>query len=384
MTQTSNKYPQLLFTPKTRTDPGVLRVGESGYSFLDRVIKDGSDERRAQANALFEQYPEGDAKYKLWRQISSKDETAFDEMFFELVTYAHLKKSGISIENIEPTVLNGKAPDFLCSFAGQKFYVEVVTVHDLPMHKRCLARLQGELQHLLKYRYIGALKVKRHSDNVRLNEQEVKRQLKHLINKHRSESEFSTEFVQTGWQMEFICTKSDKDTDSFLSSIMYAGHITNTRDRIVAAVREKSQRYGVLSHPLVIFLNINGSIFPRLETAVDAMYGQQGVSYSYSPSGVPDFLGGKAIRQPNGACHLSFRTDNLESVIFFEGAGGNRLGRVEHLRVVNPNCKSALKGIFPLEPTVSVSTLSMKIVASQVLGHELSSDQSWFYELIES
>jgi hypothetical protein len=158
-------YPADLFSQKPRHGAGLILQGESKYKYLDRVDRPGAQERRDRANYLFRLYPGGEAKRKLWRQISAPRPNAFDEFLFEIIVHEYLLKAGVQVEAIEPTLAGTSAtPDFLCNKSGLRFLVEAVTVHDAPQHRREIDKLRKELRRLSGQGWAADLRIEEFPD----------------------------------------------------------------------------------------------------------------------------------------------------------------------------------------------------------------------------
>jgi len=375
-------YPSVLFPSKPRHEAGAIRYGESGYDFLDRMGKPGSAERREQANRMFSRYPEGPAKHALWKQIIADRPSAFEEFLFELRVHEQLLESGVVVDAIEPKVSVGRSPDFLCSLNGVRFYVEVVTVHDTPRHKRELRKLANDLCHLRKSRCSAALTVLEYSDaeNQALNEVLIRKELGKAIHLNNNVETFHVDIIRPGWHLQFKIHRRPKTADYFVRETSYGAMCLDTRERLVESLREKSSRYGELAYPLVLFANIQGDGLPHLGEGLEAIFGSTSYVVAIGEDGMPDFEHGTLVRQPDGVFHLSSKTELLNSVVLFEGA--SCLGEAPHVRFVNPNCAAALPGLLPQCPTLKVLPASGQIVAEQFLGHELAPEHRWFHELI--
>jgi hypothetical protein len=378
-------YPSKLFEVKDRTDTGAIRYNESGYSFLDRIAKPGAAERRERVNQLFSAYPEGLAKQKLWSQIIARRSAAYNEFLFELVAYEYLTDAGVTVEAIEPTTESGASPDFLCSANGQFFFVEVVTIHDTPFHLKELNNLCCDLQHLTRKkgtaRWTARLIVKQHSDKNRLDPNSVRSELSDKIHLYQATPTCYVEILRPGWSLAFDMRKTRDIQERFIRSTDFAVRRVKTRDKLVTSLKKKAKKYGDLPHPLIIFANIRGSGFSNLEFAMEAMYDQVAY-YLLGPVGHPAALKGKWVRQEDSICYSSSKTENLDSVIIFDGAGSSPKGVAPSLRLVNPFGPS-LGGIFSETPTLTVESTSGRIIATQATGHEMPSSERWFHKLLQ-
>jgi len=374
-------YPAQLFEESiVRTDTSPIRQGESGYDYLNRAAGDLADERRSRANQLFSAYPEGKAKFGMWSQVTAKRPDAFDEFMFELTVFAYLKANSVRVDEIEVPVQNGKAPDFQCSKDGVTFYVEVVTVHDMPAHLRELNKLQSDLQFLKSSGFHGHLTVRRYSDDQRLDEKRIRGELGCAIHVHRKLESFSYETFQIGWDLKFQLQKNTKARDHFLSSVFYGVRQVNIRERIVESLGQKCKRYGRLEHPLVVFVNIISPSPTALAHSLDAMYGN--LAYMYDSLSEEGFMTGRWERTPTGVCQLSSGTSHLNSAVFFDSARGCDLVTPACLRIVNPHCEKTMPEVFSTTPTIRVLGDTREIVAEQPLAGGLSNNHRWFHALL--
>lgn len=96
----------------------------SRFDYLNESGRQAAQQVRDQVERMFARYPAEHAD-EMRRRLRSRDDTLHQSAFFELTLHELLIRKGFTIEEVEPVLANGRAPDFLvASPRGDRFYLE--------------------------------------------------------------------------------------------------------------------------------------------------------------------------------------------------------------------------------------------------------------------
>jgi len=104
----------------------------SKFDYLNESGRQAAQQVRDQMGQMFARYPAEHAD-EMRRRLRSRDDTLHQSAFFELPLHELLIRQGFTIEEVEPVLANGRAPDFLvASPQGDRFYLEATLASGQP------------------------------------------------------------------------------------------------------------------------------------------------------------------------------------------------------------------------------------------------------------
>lgn len=113
--------------------PGIEPASHliSRFDYLNASGRQAAQDVRDVVDHMFARYPAAHAD-EMRRRLRSRDDTLHQSAFFELMLHDLLLQQGFVVEEIEPVLANGKAPDFLvASPQGDRFYLEATLANGL-------------------------------------------------------------------------------------------------------------------------------------------------------------------------------------------------------------------------------------------------------------
>ncbi|MEJ1340117.1 MAG: hypothetical protein RPU61_04750 [Candidatus Sedimenticola sp. (ex Thyasira tokunagai)] len=284
----------MLFEDKPRTYEGPKTYLEGEFDYLDRSARQEAEKVREFLNTWFSRFSENDAD-ELFSRIKSRDKRVFESAIFEIVLFAIISNLGGSLQ-IHPDLDNGsnKHPDFLVTTAGgEEFYLEAVlasefSAAELAAEKRKNVVLEAIEKIESPNFFIGihadgdpetppsgkALRKELSSWLIALDPDEVAEtvELESFRKTHKME------WNHDGWDIEFeaIPIKPERrGKGQRVIGVMSGGaRWINGWEPIRDAICAKGNRYGELSKPLIVAVNIDAFSLDRIDE-MQALFGQE-------------------------------------------------------------------------------------------------------------
>lgn len=121
-----------VFDPIERTEVLPANHLISKFDYLNGSGRRAAQQVRDHVERMFAHYPATHAD-EMCRRLRSRDDTLHQSAFFELTLHELLIRQGFTIEEVEPVLENGRAPDFLVSSPqGDRFYLEATLASGQP------------------------------------------------------------------------------------------------------------------------------------------------------------------------------------------------------------------------------------------------------------
>lgn len=113
-----------VFDDKVRTNDLPANHLISAFEYLNDSARVEAQRVRNQVTSMFERYPK-EHQNDLFNRLRSKHDITHQSAFFELALHELLVRQNFAVKEIEPTLANGKAPDFLVEAPDRsQFYLE--------------------------------------------------------------------------------------------------------------------------------------------------------------------------------------------------------------------------------------------------------------------
>ncbi len=304
----------MLFLEKTRTDSSHKSYIESEYEFLDRSSRAEISKVRDFLNFWLSKIP-GDEVRQLISRMKLQDRRSFESASFEIALFAILSSLGCKVE-IHPDLENGsnKRPDFhVTTPDGEGFYVEAVLasefdVNEMAAEKRKNALLQAIEKIDSPNFFIGiesggspdtpppgkALRGDLYKWLSELNPDDAIREYE----SKGSDALPVLKWQYEDWRIKFqaIPIKPERRGQGQRVIGLYSegARWTNSWEPIRNAILSKGGRYGKLSKPYVVAVNVDSSALNRIDE-IQALFGEEQFTFS------PDSQELRVHRATNGA-----------------------------------------------------------------------------------
>lgn len=284
----------MLFEEKSRPYTGPKTYGETDFDFLDRSGRKEAENVRQFLNHWIERFPLEEQK-ELISRIQSRDSKAYESATFEMILYAILTNLGGSIE-IHPDLDNGteKHPDFLVSFGdGKQFYVEAVLASEHSETELAAERRKNvvldSINRLESPNFFLGINAEGNPETPPSGKAlrgELSAWLASLdpdtvaavVEAHGVDSIPKMEWCHDGWEIEFqaIPIEPEKRANGQRVIGMLSGGVRfiNGWEPIRDALRSKGNRYGELSKPLVVAVNVEVFSLDKIDE-MQALFGQE-------------------------------------------------------------------------------------------------------------
>ncbi|MBD3668722.1 MAG: hypothetical protein HUJ16_12205 [Kangiella sp.] len=289
----------MLFEEKSRTYSGPKTYGEGDFDFLDRSGRKEAGNVRGVLNYWLGQFPEEEQR-ELISRIQSRDPKAYESATFEIVLYAILTNLGASIE-IHPYLDNGsdKHPDFLVSFSEEEeFYVEAVLASEHSDAELAAERRKNvvldSIERLESPNFFLGINAEGNPETPpsgKALRRELSKWLATLdpddvtntVDEYGFEAVPKLQWCHEGWEIEFeaIPIKPEKRGNGQCVIGMLSGgaRFVNEWEPIRDALRSKGNRYGELSKPFLIAVNVDAFSLDKIDE-MQALYGQEEYVFS--------------------------------------------------------------------------------------------------------
>lgn len=289
----------VLFDEKLRTHSGPKTYGERDLDFLERSGRKEADKVREFLNYWIGRFPEEEQR-ELISRMQSRDSKAFESATFEIILYAILTNLGATIK-IHPDLDNGseKHPDFLVSFgAGEEFYVEAVLASEHSDAELAAERRKNvvldSIERLESPNFFLGINADGNPDTPPSGKA-LRRELSawlatldpdevtNTVDKHGVEAFPKMPWHHDGWKIEFeaIPIKPEKrgNGQRVIGMLSGSARFINKWQPIRDALRSKGNRYGALSKPLIVAVNVETFSLDKIDE-MQALYGQEEYVFS--------------------------------------------------------------------------------------------------------
>lgn len=289
----------MLFKEKSRTYSGPKTYGERDFDFLDRSGRTEAENVRAFLNSWIERFPEEEQK-ELVSRIQSRDSKAFESATFEIILYAILTTLGCSIE-VHPNLDNGseRHPDFLVSFGeGEQFYVEAVLASEHSDAELAAERRKNvvldSIERLESPNFFLGINAEGNPETppsgkalrrvlstwlATLDPDEVA----NALDEDGVDGVPKMQWHHDGWEIEFeaIPIKPEKrgNGQRIIGMLSGEGRFINGWEPIRDALSSKGNRYGELSKPLIVAVNVEAFSLDKIDE-MQALFGQEEYVFS--------------------------------------------------------------------------------------------------------
>ncbi len=289
----------MLFEEKLRTYSGPKTYDERDFDFLDRSKRKEAEKVREFLNYWIERFPEAEQK-ELASRILSRDSKAFESATFEIVLYAILTNLGASIE-IHPDLDNGseKHPDFLVSFGeGEEFYVEAVLASEHSEAELAAERRKNvvldSIERMESPNFFLSINAEGNPETPPSGKT-LRRELSawlakldpdvvaNAVDEHGFEAVPKMQWHHDGWEIEFEANPIKPEKRGIgqrvIGVLSGGARFINEWEPIRDALRSKGNRYGELSKPLVVAVNVEAFSLDKIDE-MQALYGQEEYVFS--------------------------------------------------------------------------------------------------------
>jgi hypothetical protein len=281
----------MLFDSRERSDQDAKGYGESNWEFLDRSSLPEAQRARDFLAGSYARYPETHRSDLIGR-IRGGDDTEFHAAVFELVVFSGLAALGCSIE-VHPQLPNSsRRPDFLARTpAGDEAYVEATLASEFDREARASARrtkvVLDAIEQLDSPDFMIGFSAEgdpRTPPSGRLLRHSIRQWLSRLdyesartgleTNQPNCFDEYRWE--GDGWDIKFDAIPRRRDRRGpgrrTIGAIVGNAHWGTSHEIIRAAVKAKGSRYGELSLPLLIAINVDALSVQR-DDEIAALFG---------------------------------------------------------------------------------------------------------------
>jgi hypothetical protein len=294
----------MLFDDKERTFLGPRSYAEADWEYLDRSARIEAQRVRDFLNKWVTEYP-ADHRGELIARIKSGDQHNFYSATFELVLFALLRSLGFTA-TVHPDLADGKAahPDFLAVTPnGAKVYVEAVlasdySVAEIAARKRKNVVLDA-IDKINSPNFLLSINAEGNPERPPKGKalaRRLERWLKSLdpdqvergINESGSDAMPRMTLEQEGWKVSFeaIPKKPDRRGKGrrVIGALFGNAQFINVWEPIRDAVKAKGNRYGALSHPLLVCVNVDGMSVDRIDE-MQALFGEEEYVFNVGEAG---------------------------------------------------------------------------------------------------
>ena len=300
-----------VFDPIERTEALPANHLISKFDYLNESGRLAAQQVRDNVERMFARYPATHAD-EMYRRLRSRDDTLHQSAFFELALHELLIRQGFTIEEVEPVLANGRAPDFLvASPQGVRFYLEATLASGQPTATAGAERRMREaLQAIddvhapdffLSLRPRGTPERPVASARLRRDVQRFVNGLDHAavvadLAAGRPYPTFEREEHGAAFRIEAVPKNTPGGGNARAIGVrMMAPIQVQPQETIKSAVLGKAGRYGDPDLPFVIAVN-SLEDYARADDAEDALFGSSAVAINAAGED-------RWIREPDGVWH---------------------------------------------------------------------------------
>lgn len=358
----------MMFSDIQRTDETPKTPYESDYDFLDRSAYPPMGRVRALLEACLLGYPDSE-KSELVARLMSPDSMAFRSASFELFLHEHLSRLGFVLEP-HPNLPNNsrKRPDFLVMSPedGSQFYLEAVCASDDDGRNEGAEARKALALHTLSCAEHPNFILEIHSSGDPATQPSGNKLTKEILHWLDSLSWDEVNFIlsqgdidppEYGWEYEgwklSIRAWPVKSEARGLKRRLIGSQLTGARvidgwTPVRDALLKKSRRYGELSLPLVVAVNIDTYGLNDIDVN-QALFGQEVFIFT------PGWSEPRFAREKNGAWGSpdAPRGRRCSGAWLFSNLTPYRVAQHEQRLYLNPFATN------PIPPTLSIAPLGV-------------------------
>lgn len=290
----------MLFENRKHTDHGPKLHGENDYEYLDRSARKEADNVRIFLNTWVSQFPKDEA-LDLISRIKSGGHS-FDSATFEIILYAIVSSLGGKLE-IHPELENGstKKPDFLVTMSNrEEFYLEAVLASEFSEEEKAAERRKNvvlnAIEKLDSPNFFIDINAKG-NPKTPLPGKPLRRELSAWLNgldpdnvtKDVEKNGFDHIPTITckydGWHVEFKAIPKKFEMrgkgQRVIGGLSEGVRRSNVWESIRDAVQKKGARYGELTKPFIVAVNVDTYFLGRTDE-MQALFGRE--EYVFNPA----------------------------------------------------------------------------------------------------
>ena len=337
----------ILFDKIDRSRLGPARHDERYFEYLNQSARIPAGRVRDLMDLWFSRYPTA-SQGALSARVRSRSDVDFDTAAFELALHELFLKMGFRVLEIEPTLPNGRSPDFLVEDEnGTRVYVEVVTAFDMSDEERATeARTNAAVQALdeASSPHFHLHLTVHGSPKLPVPLRRMRELFQSWIDALTEASEpWLYEFGEATFQVEVMAARSNWTPGSrAISARGFGGGAHSPHEPIREALKAKATRYGVLDHPFVIAINSHVMGQDQSDLAA-ALFGSEIIQVPISADAVGEPI---LLRAQDGFWldHRGQRRRGVSGVLFFDRFSPWTANLRFPLLAVNPWAEMPVKG----------------------------------------
>lgn len=275
---------------RTDLEPASHLIGK--FDYLNESARPEAAQVRDIVDFFFDNYP-GSHSDEMRNRLRSRDNQLHRSTFFELALHELLIRRGFEVLEIEPTLANGKSPDFLVAAPdGTRFYLEATLAGD-GASRGAEQRMRDALQaiddvqspdfflsvHSHGYPSqsipVGQLRrdLQAHVDG--LNYEALREAFEH----NEALPVFRREWHGAQFSIEVVPKGTRGQRGRAMGVRMLAPLQVQPQEPIKSAILRKATRYGDLDLPYVVAVNAIED-YAGEDSAIDALFGSPAVEHA--------------------------------------------------------------------------------------------------------
>ena len=357
------------------------------FDYLNESGREAAQQVRDEVERMFARYPATHSD-EMRRRLRSRDDTLHQSAFFELTLHELLIRQGFTIEEVEPVLANGRAPDFLvASPQGDRFYLEATLATGQPAatagaEQRMRMALQAidEVQSpnfFLSLHPRGTPDQPVATTRLRRDVQRFVDGLDHAkvvadLAAGRPWPTFEQEQHGAVFRIEAVPKNTPGGGNARAIGVrMMAPIQVQPQEVIKSAVLGKAGRYGDPDLPFVIAVN-SLEDYARADDAEDALFGSSAVAINAAGED-------RWIREPDGVWHTPNGPgySRVSAVLSTERVYPWSLGQRRARLIYNPWARRPLPDIALGVDTVRIADNMFQRQDGQTIGEILGLPEDW-------
>jgi hypothetical protein len=384
----------MLFADIQRTDSSAKRATESDIAFLDRSAWPPIARVREMMEACLANYPAVEGK-ELVDRLRSGDARHFASASFELLIHEYMLRLGLTL-TLHPKLPNGspKRPDFLVECPdAQKLYVEAVCASDDTQRDSAAEARKAVTLQVLDNEHHPSFMVAIDSDGDPTTQPSGRRlandvvawlngldpdALWELSMAQGHEALPELEWKHEEWRIRIrpipVKIEARGKQRRLIGLRSFGASWIDGWSPLRDAVTFKARRYGDLSLPLVVAVNVDTFNLDPIDE-VQALFGQEQYVFSRTNPDVEPRLD----RAPNGAWRgpAGPRGKRASGAWFFNNLSPYTLARRRHTLYLNPSANDPVPDSFLLVPHAKVVDGHLRRVEGRDISAVFGLASSW-------
>ena len=343
-----------LFDDIPRVYLGPAKHGERDFEYVNRSGRVGIQEVRDLLDTWWRDFPKS-GRTSIRGRVRSGSDVDFAGAIFELAVFKTFLRVGCNLLELEPSVANGRAPDFLFATPnGDPFYVEAVVSWDQSDEQRTAeTRLEEAVQALDEVNspaYHLSLQTSGHPTNS-VPRREMRDSLQAWVNglnDNEARNEKHWKFGAFGANFEisvFAPRKAVRDGRA-ISVRHFEPYSGAPHESLRSSLIYKAKRYGNLPHPFVISVNAKNDLLDDSDL-ISALYGTESVSIPVFENSIGEprleRLADGLWRGADGP-----RRRGVSAILYYEKFSAWRASRSNPVFAINPWASKPLAESFGL------------------------------------